>query len=873
MVGMTAGVAAAANYPAPFVVGGAADVAVVYGTGSGVSSLDVVEAGNIQTDLQAYMGSGSTSSSVSTSGEIVSLDTSATRIWLNTSLNTARSTLTSTELPTILADSTFSGNVDATLTHTVKLQAGTKGSNTNNENSGRVVFAKQPRSSNDPVLGVSLGTSATNVLYNATATFKAVNFTHTDSEGETITLFGKEYVVSTETDTTDLVLFSSAEQVTLTLGGSSPSTSATVSISGTDYAVELLNGDSTSATVSVDGSTSTINEGNSKKVGGIEIAVKDVISSDAGGVTATLLVGSEKLTFTNGATVTKGADEDPVDGTTAYITGGTGATTALTVAVYRPDSSNDAILPGEEFVDPVYESFKIDFAGINSPFDDTTRDTIDIQNSGDDTMSITFVDSDANPGTFEFAHNQSGQWRLGDDNNETLHVREMANVSQDEFLIIGNEDYGHILEVTDLFNSSGGDHTKHRAKFQDVMSGTTYETTFTSDTTGTVIVDGKTYTVTFHAASGGSDTSRVELKYPTGDSTNANAFVIYPTIESQRGAKIAFYEPLALSLAAMDQAGNDLGTLNLPDGDGYTAVTVDYDGGVVTQGNSTWSFGGALVSTDDLSGNNYTTLTVGQLVYNVTENGANSTIIYLVSPEGNANVDQPAVIIFNEKDDQSEYEAIVVDLESDPAGSSDNGVGVNDVLFSVKGSDKYYASASLASDSDVTEEVDWYGSKVTTNADDSDQKIVTISYPDTQVYAQLYLGGNDASVTSTSGATSASSLGDVLVTDAEVSSVSSKNLIIVGGSCINSAAASVLGGAYCGSGFTDQTSVGSGEYVIQSFGASDQSLTSKIALLVAGYESADTVNAAKYLRTQTISTDSGTKVVGTSATSASAVTE
>jgi len=37
MTGMTMGVAAAANYPAPFVSGGSPNVAIVYGTGAGVS--------------------------------------------------------------------------------------------------------------------------------------------------------------------------------------------------------------------------------------------------------------------------------------------------------------------------------------------------------------------------------------------------------------------------------------------------------------------------------------------------------------------------------------------------------------------------------------------------------------------------------------------------------------------------------------------------------------------------------------------------------------------------------------------------------------------------------------------------------------------
>ncbi|MCK9570608.1 hypothetical protein M0R72_16790, partial [Candidatus Pacearchaeota archaeon] len=99
----------------------------------------------------------------------------------------------------------------------------------------------------------------------------------------------------------------------------------------------------------------------------------------------------------------------------------------------------------------------------------------------------------------------------------------------------------------------------------------------------------------------------------------------------------------------------------------------------------------------------------------------------------------------------------------------------------------------------------------------------------------------------------------------EVSSVSSKNLIVVGGSCINSVAANLLGAA-CGADFTEKTGVGSGQFLIQSI-ASPYS-TGKIALVVAGFEAADTVNAATYLRTQTVDTTAGKKYKGSSATSA-----
>ncbi|MBU2104626.1 MAG: hypothetical protein KKF67_02540, partial [Nanoarchaeota archaeon] len=153
-----------------------------------------------------------------------------------------------------------------------------------------------------------------------------------------------------------------------------------------------------------------------------------------------------------------------------------------------------------------------------------------------------------------------------------------------------------------------------------------------------------------------------------------------------------------------------------------------------------------------------------------------------------------------------------------------------------------------------------------------DEDYAEAYYPsgDSETYAEVYLA--DASATLVSGGTTSgsTSLGDVLVKDTEVSSVSSKNLIVVGGSCINSAAAKVLGlsSAACGSAFTEGTGVGTGEFLIK--GVSGAYTTGKIALVVAGYEAADTVNAAKYLTTQTVDTSKEYK--GTSATSATLVT-
>jgi len=201
LAGMTMGVAAAASYPAPFVSGGAADVAIVYGTGEGVSQLDIVEGGNIQSNLQSYMGASTGGTTTTTSGETVALFGND-KIWLNTSLNAGSlQTITKTNLPTVLADYTFSGDVEKKITSSIKLIAG---NTAGTDNSGKVIFTKQPSTSNDPVVGISMGTSATSYpLYNASATFGAINFTDPNSEGEEIVLFGQKFTVASATSTTD----------------------------------------------------------------------------------------------------------------------------------------------------------------------------------------------------------------------------------------------------------------------------------------------------------------------------------------------------------------------------------------------------------------------------------------------------------------------------------------------------------------------------------------------------------------------------------------------------------------------------------------------------------------------------------------------
>jgi len=873
LTGMSMGFAAGATYPAPFVQNGVANVGIVYGA-NGLA--DLAPAGVIQTDLGLKMGTASAGGEVTTSGEVVSLDTSQDRIWLNSSLNAVKSTFTKSDLPTVLADYTFSGDVTSKVTSTIKIPTSTA----NGENSGKVIFAKQPSSSDDPVIGVSLGTGQVGTqspLYNASATMSAVNFTHADSEGEEIELFGQSFTISSETDTSNIVLLKEAEK--LDLNTASPS--STVTVDGSAYTVTLVTASDTVATVTVTNSagvsqTKDVTEATSKRINGIDVAVTRASSSalESVGESASIIVGSQKVTLTSGAIVTIGEDDDPIDGTYAYIVGGTGAVTELAIAVFRPDSTHDVILPGESFVDPVFGNFKLDFAGLSSPVAATDREMISVDAAGDDTMTVKFTDEGGNEKLFDFAHNESGSWFLGDDSNYSISVMESENLSyasaKAKYVVVGSEDYGHLLELYDAYNQTTGTGaiTNDRVKFRDVFSAEVYETTFSStEGVGTIDVDGKRYSVSF---TGTGEDAQVILKYPTSESAAAE-YVLFPTIQTKVGSQVTLYEPQTITLANMDGRGTVSTKIWLPDGDSYTGAVTTYTG---VEGQANWTIGGVTLDTSTNStghaNGNWVTLPVGEFVYNFTSIGTkNTTKVYLVNPEVNgSSIDQPALLVYEGKDDNSEYHGVVIDLETNPGGTSDNGAGVGDVLFS--STENYHAAATWASNSDITQDIDWFGALTTLDAGDSDQKALTLSLPTSQVYAQLYFG--DASATVTGGSGTGTPLGNVLYKDNEVSSVSTKNLIIVGGSCVNTAAAALVGGNKCGADWTAATKgandsgVGSGQFLIQSFGSS--TLTSKIAVLVAGYEAADTVNAATYLTTQKPDVTAGKKWIGTASNSA-----
>jgi len=884
LTGMSIGLAAAAPWPGQFVQNGVvSNVAIVYGANANI--LDATAAGSIQNSLTTYATSSGAASStpVSVNGaEALDQGSSVSKIWLNTTLTNAKTIYQASDLPTVLGSSTFSGgSVTAQVTEMITMGSGNSGSGSDFDNSGKVIFDKQPTGSyTDPAVGLSLtyGNSSSE-FYNESVQFsQAINFTSPNVQGQTITLFGNQYVVSSASSTSNgLVLYSSAQTIPITQGNSS-----TVTVNGVQHTITLGNGiSSTQVTLSVDGVTQVASVGSTYQyntpTGNVNVAVTSAFpSSGISAGSATVLVGANQLTFQNATSVQVGSSNNPIMGTMVYLTGSVSALTGINIEVQAAALQNASILPGQSFVDPVFGTFQIINNGLSIPANVTSpgqRDIIKVGTSGYTSTVLTYRDLNNNSvNSFAFANNASGFFNLSTPSYQ-IYPFEMANMSLFQYTVTGTGSQGqldgHIVQLTQLYNSSGSStaytssgYLNDKVTFTDVATGNLYNAQITGVGTGTVTIDSRQYGVTYGGPSGGTDWA--QLKFPSADS-GTSTFVVYPMLSTSKGAQIMLYEPLAINMTNWSAESSGTGSTGnsqvnisndiaptgivLPNGAGYTTISLTYanTSSFVVSGGTVSPTSIVLNTTAGATANNYTNITVGNFKYDLSASGiANMTNLTMYAGYAGPQLTAPAVILVEAKDVASNQSIVILPL-SGGAGSSSSAVSVGTPVLSAS---TQFSSSYNIINSNWIGYMDYFGTLVIRDSTVAAQPVATIYYPQQQVYDQLYIGPVSASGAAAGGST-VTQLGSVLVKDTQISSVANDNLIVVGGSCINAAAATLVGGAYCGSSWTTATGIGSGQFLIQSFSSPFQTTTNgtAVALLVAGYDIPDTTTAATYLIT------------------------
>lgn len=859
MVGSSVAFAATlADYPSPFVTTDGMQGLVVVGAVAAPS--DVVGAIDVATRLGGevttdYICAGATGT-VTVSGEGKEVATTNTKLFLGDSLGKSgvRTTMTKDDLPTILANGVLE-DTDASTTHNFQQFIYLTPYDTTSA-SYKLQFERPSSTASDnPTYSVGRFTtspSTTEYLYRVYVTFdKDVN--GSTAVGEKITLFGNEYTISSGTSTaftgatTDkLVLFGGAETKVIGAGETLSTT-----LGGTAYDVTLVGvASGTQVVVKVGTDQQSITKGTSKKVGGLDVYVDDAYylsSTDQTQNSAKIMLGAEKLTFQYQSKVKTGDTEDNVDGTYVGMTASNGKLVDLTVYVGAKSSTNDYINVGSTYTDPVFKSFSLAFPSVTPGLTDSTRSVVEVTPSGDNLLQLGMMDDRGNTKTIYWAYKASatGQvFSLADNSNNAIEVMEGANIARDEQFIVDSGDFTHLFK---LASASMDASASSNVEITDMFSGSTTKITLGTDNKEIKYIDGQAYYITNHTT---ANEMRISWGTSANYGVNGTYLTVYPTLKTKGDAHVALTKPNMTIPVISDGMKIQLptGAFNLTGGTGgiWTIAAVDKEDGTasVLSGATTIN-----TTATDAAGIKLGKTSTGGAYYILKGTGATSMTISLGSQANNAtSLEQPAVLLVEEKDDTGNQYDVVVAASTETSGSNYVAIPAAPVFTY----DATYTGVAQGTDSTIYEYVDLYGvyAKRTTSGQDS----VKLYYPDDQVIANFFVLGEGAA-TSTTGSSAGATVKQAVAVktplgklDSEITSSdkSTKNLILVGGPAVNTLVAELADGAKTKdrAWYVDQ---GEGTAILDL--VADAFTSGKSALVIAGHSADDTRAAAKIMQT------------------------
>ena len=766
LTGLTMGVAAAASYPEPFVSGGVADVAIVYGSGA---VADVTPAGHIKDELATHVSG----SLVASDGDVYQFEKTSTKFHLgDTITGVIASSLDEDELPSLLADGKYLDNDNDEIDYTQKITMTT---------SQLTMFEDNDYVEDEPTVGFKISSGSTVLTY--TLTFSDTLLV-TDMPTTNLPIMGKDYYVLSNTTTT-ITLLDSAEETILAEG-------ETITIAGKEAKLEYIG--TTDVKLTIDGQTTTsLAEGDTFKLSdGSYVGIKDIMPKVVSGDIAKVefSIGSGKLKITDGDVEVQINDET-ISGLESDYTQ-SGDVISDIELTWKAD--NDLFVTEDNIITmPGFEVVSLSFGGLNYP----AEETIEVKQGGDTYVvleNFPLKDGEVDINLIYGVSADETFTQLGKDStNRLITNRSGLNITFDQ----DTDDY-FVLSWSD-----GSDAESYLSRFSNfVLDGTANKTDFQYYKDG-VWIDKKTGAKDGDTISLGNaeimiyDVNR-SGKYLTigNNSANTNFYTLY----SKEGMTV--YLPW-INSSAHTIAGN------------YSTdalACAELQGAVGELYNGTLTY-------------NITGLT------STTTVGCPSFVLKMVEEDKNGNK------AGSSGTEGTDYDVINVTLGWDTSSNAEVEVS----SYAMTNTD---ATSTEIQDTDIWRDFTYsaLATEILNTKPSSGQKSVKLIYHGDEVAADVYISSGDATMGS-------GDIGTVLYTDAETASYKDKNVIVVGGSCINTAAAALVGGGtLCEGAWTAATGVGDGQYIIKGYATS--SITSKFALLVAGYNAADTVNAATYLRTQ-----------------------
>lgn len=794
MVVSGAAMAAAANFPAPFSDGSAANTAIVYGANA--ASTDVAAV----TNINEYLKTKVTSEGGAPTGESFAIAKPSTK--LDVGSNTTYvwgSAVTKADLPTLLADGNFYNRQNTQYAYTQKIDLGTM---------SFTHFSDIDYLDKTPTLGFKLGSNTgvfnytLNFVTSPESSYQSTSSADlSDFENKNIQILGRNYYILDFKNTTKITFLDSATSSSVAMGETK-----TVSLNGKSYDVTPYYIGTNEVILTVNGvqteklSDTGTTYGNTYKLSdGTYVGIKTINYNAYSGGTQNVefSLGSGKLEVNNNANVKindKQVDDLYSFVTLGYNTGSAKRTWQKMVLEWKI-SDKQFLTPGKELVMPGFEAVKFTMSDTTIPKKESTR-----------------VD--------------------GGDTYATLKATIKDGEVSIPFLWV-NETTGNITGIG-------------QSATQRLSTSNSTELVFTYLKGTTAVTSGDSYDQGFVASwASARDYESYYLKATVR--TDSTAGRNYTTIQKKSGGSwTVVCEDLSAEDTSTCSAG--LGSVTLTIQNVYYNSTDKWVNMTINSGgsfNKLYTNDGLLVYlpyADLRSGNVALSYNKGALNLNATANATYVNDGYQVGRW---------TMWYGEADQYGALDTYPFNMTIDGSGGTAGAKKATVLNVDLKGA----AFLETSSGSKMWESymASPLATKVNWDKTDTNFYVANVEYHGGEVYANVFV----TAPTSTMG-----EVGNMIFTDAEKASWQGRNVVLVGGSCINSATAELLGGPYCESEFSANSGgVSAGQFMIASY--ADKFTTGKTALVVAGYNAADTTAAAAYLLEKTVDTTAGKKYVGT----------
>ncbi len=781
MLGSTVAIAAAANFPAPFVQNGVADVAIVYG-----SNLDLGAVTDISTALSASLSSSGGAVAGSTpSGDYIKLAKPSDKLNMNNTVSGVfGSTIDADELDNLLADGVYTNDENTEYKYQQKLTLGT-GLQVN-------YFADSDYKNKAPTVGINL--SSSHVVMNYTITFTDLPESDVSSgdlvdfETTNLNILGKDYFVldAKNNSNVKLTLLDSADTAILSEGETS---SMSIGSKIYEVGIEFISSSEVKLKVNNEITTSLAEGGTFKLSDGSYVGIKDILAQDyAGGIKKVeFSIGSGKLDITSGSTVK--LNDKSVSGLISYISRATSTSNKerLNSITIEWKTDNDAFITADSSLTmPGFGSIELSANEFNPMNKDLEE--LKVQNSGSDTIEVTANIKDGKVTVPILFANSSGEFtHLGDASDKQLLTSFgvsslLYNRTSHDFLVASwnntRDAESYVLRFEQFRDQDGVNYTTPEKLTSNGWSNACGEKSDSGGSTPTCDIG--SLSLTLNSINGKDSTGGRYVNF------SGNAGSSFYRLYTQGGLEVNLPVNIATDVQGAGVSAD--GAINLSNWSTFNPGHT---------GDTFWLF----VTEEDKDG----TLGLG--------------------PQINISID-----------DQSDGDLEVPSVSSPRVEQHKELGNDNNLIGRVR--------------SDLATEFWRLG-------DSASQRYAVVNYPGAESYLEAFVAGT----------TSTGSIGgelgnvNVMAKDLATSGMSGKNLIVVGGSCVNTAAKSLLGeSAGCGASWDVATGAGPGEWIIQTF--ANPWGPNKIATLVAGWETEDTQSATTHLTTQTVDTSVGQKIPG-----------